>query len=57
MYSVIKTEFAYNKEFINIEKLEFKWIDFVNWYNNQRIHGSLGNVSPSEYVPLKSFPD
>ena len=44
-YKIIKTEFAFN----SFEELELELFDYVNWYNNIRIHGSLGYVSPVEY--------
>lgn len=56
MYSIVKTEFAFNREFLSIEELEVLWFDYVNWFNNVRLHGSLGYVPPCEYVP-DSFPD
>ena len=31
----------------NIIKLQF--FDYVNWYNNHRIHGSLGYLTPSAF--------
>ncbi len=40
-YKIIKTEFAYNRRFENFEELERELFDYVNWYNNIRIHGSL----------------
>lgn len=49
MYSVIKTEFAFHREFVSFDELELLWFDYVNWYNNIRIHGSLGYLSPAEY--------
>lgn len=49
MYSVIKTEFAFNREFTSFEELEICWFDYVNWYNNIRIHGSLNYETPSSY--------
>ncbi|GHU83275.1 hypothetical protein AGMMS50284_6540 [Clostridia bacterium] len=50
MYSVIKTEFAFHREFVSFEELELQWFDYANWYNNVRIHGSLGYHTPAEYV-------
>ncbi|MGL5720353.1 MAG: IS3 family transposase [Alphaproteobacteria bacterium] len=55
MYSIIKTEFAFNREFASFDELELEWFDYVNWYNNVRIHGSLGYKSPAEYEGTKPF--
>jgi len=49
MYNIVKTEFVYDEEFIDLHELELKWFDYVNWYNNIRIHGSLGYLTPVEY--------
>jgi transposase InsO family protein len=49
MYNIVKSEFVYGESFRSLEELEIKWFDYVNWYNNIRIHGSLGYVSPVEY--------
>ena len=49
-YKIIKTEFIFNKSFKNIEELELKFSDYVNWYNNFRIHNSLGNLSPIQFL-------
>lgn len=57
MYSVIKTEFAFHREFVSFDELELLWFDYVNWYNNIRIHGSLGYLSPAEYEANQPFPD
>lgn len=51
MYSIVKTEFAFHREFVSLDELELDWFDFVNWYNHARIHGSLGYKTPAEYVP------
>ena len=48
-YKVIKTEFAYNRIFNNFEELERDLFDYVNWYNNIRIHGSLNYLTPAAY--------
>jgi len=48
-YKVLKTEFINNNTFKTIEELELKLFEYVNWYNNKRIHGSLGYMTPREY--------
>ncbi|PPK42902.1 transposase InsO family protein [Clostridium algidicarnis DSM 15099] len=48
-YKIIKTEFAYNRVFSSFEELEMELFNYVNWYNNHRIHGSLNYMTPVEY--------
>ena len=48
-YKIIKTEFAFNRIFESFEELETELFDYVNWYNNFRIHGSLDYLTPVEY--------
>jgi len=49
MYNIVKTEFAFGENFNDLDELELKWFDYVNWYNNVRIHGSLGYLTPAEF--------
>lgn len=48
-YKVIKTEFVNNRLFETEEQLGYEFADYVNWYNNHRIHSSLGYLSPVNY--------
>ena len=48
-YKIIKTEFAFNRIFESFEELEIELFDYVNWYNNFRIHSSLNYLTPTEY--------
>lgn len=51
-YKIIKTEFAFNRIFENFEELEIELFDYVNWYNNIRVHSSLNYLSPIEYKKM-----
>lgn len=48
MYDIIKTEFVYAEKFNNLADLQTKLAGFVWWYNNERLHSSLGYVPPVE---------
>ena len=48
-FKIIKTEFVQNCKFDNLWSLEIQLMDYVNWYNNIRFHGSLGYMTPVEY--------
>lgn len=48
-FKIIKTEFVWNETFQNIEELKLKLWDYVNWYNNHRLHSSLGYHTPVAY--------
>lgn len=48
-YKIIKTEFSFNRIFESFEELEIELFDYVNWYNNIRIHSSLNYLTPIAY--------
>ncbi len=48
-FKIIKTEFVKGKLFRNLEELQYELMDYVNWFNNYRIHSSLGYLTPKEY--------
>lgn len=48
-YKIFKTEFCNNRKFDCLEHLKRELFDYVNWYNNSRIHGSLNYLTPTEY--------
>jgi len=52
MYSIIKTEFTFDREFADLDEFKLFWFDYVNWYNNIRIHGSLGYMTPTQWHNL-----
>lgn len=47
-YKIIKTEFAFNIIFNNLEELKLELRSYVLWYNNKRIHSSLNYMTPVE---------
>ncbi|MDD4753165.1 MAG: IS3 family transposase [Desulfitobacteriaceae bacterium] len=48
-FKIIKTEFVNSQIFENLDKLKCQLADYVNWFNNYRIHSSLGYLTPYEY--------
>lgn len=48
-FKIFKTEFTKNYHFEDLEELDLMLFDYVNWFNNIRIHSSLGYLSPVEY--------
>ncbi len=48
-YKIFKTEFAFNRIFDSLKHLNAQLTDYVNWFNNKRIHGTLNYMSPVEY--------
>lgn len=48
-YNIIKTEFAFGEIFITLAELKLKFFDYVNWYNNHRIHSALGYITPFDF--------
>ncbi len=51
-FKVFKTEFIYQTVFQSLEELKLELADYINWYNNVRIHSSLGYLTPVEYRSL-----
>jgi putative transposase len=48
MYDIVKTEFIFEEKFNDLEDLQSKLSAWVWWYNNERIHSSLGYKTPVE---------
>ena len=45
-----KTELIYKDgPWQGIEQLELKTLDWVDWFNNRRLFGPIGNIPPAEY--------
>lgn len=48
-FKIIKTEFIYGKYFETLNDLKYQLADYVNWFNNHRIHSSLKYLTPYQY--------
>lgn len=42
----LKTEFIYQHNFTSLEELQILLFDYIHWYNNVRLHSSLGYQTP-----------
>ena len=48
-FKLYKAEFAYREHFNTIKELQSKLSDYVHWYNNIRIHSTLGYLTPVKF--------
>lgn len=48
-FKMIKAEFVSRRRFDTIEQLRLELADYVHWFNNIRLHGTLGYLSPAEF--------
>lgn len=53
---ILKTEFIYQHNLQTLQQLQVLLFDYVHWYNHERIHGTLGYLSPIEYRRLHEHP-
>lgn len=48
-FKIIKTEFIRYRRFESLAHLRAEFMAYIYWFNNKRIHGSLGYKSPVEF--------
>ena len=48
-FKIFKTEFVNRKRFNNLRELETQLVSYIDWFNNKRIHATLGYLSPFKY--------
>lgn len=48
-FKIIKTEFIKHERFETLDDLKLKLADYVNWFNNFRIHSSLDYLTPIQF--------
>jgi transposase InsO family protein len=51
---ILKIECIKGKKFGSLKELEIELMDYINWYNNHRLHGSLDYQTPMEYKEKQS---
>lgn len=51
-YKLVKSEFVKHRCFETIEQLKQELDDYVQWFNEKRIHSTLGYLSPHQYKSL-----
>ncbi len=52
-FKIFKSEFVYGRNFPSLSALKLELSDYINWFNNFRIHSSLGYLSPKEFKASK----
>jgi putative transposase len=54
--SLFKAELVRNKgPWRGLDDLEIATVEYIDWYNNRRLHGELGHVPPAEYEALHTM--
>jgi transposase InsO family protein len=48
-FKTIKTEFVNGMIFASLDHLNLELFDYINWYNNHRLHSSLNYLSPVQF--------
>ncbi|WP_338977618.1 IS3 family transposase [Spiroplasma endosymbiont of Panzeria rudis] len=48
-FKTFKTEFINDKNFTSLIQLKLELFDYINWYNNIRIHSTLNYLTPIKY--------
>ena len=51
-FKMIKAEFVSSRRFDTLDQLQLELADYVHWFNNIRLHGTLGYLSPAEFLHL-----
>ena len=54
--SLYKAELVRNRgPWHGLDDLEMATVEYIDWYNNRRLHGELGHVPPAEYEALHAM--
>ncbi|MST50700.1 integrase core domain-containing protein, partial [Mobiluncus porci] len=47
-----KTELIYSQPRASLTEVEFATLNWVHWWNNERLHESLGYCTPAEIINM-----
>ena len=50
-----KTELVADRAWRSRSELELAIVEWVGWYNQRRLHSSLGDVPPSEFEAPRDY--
>jgi putative transposase len=54
--SLYKAELIRNRgPWRGLDDLEIATVEYIDWYNNRRLHGELGHIPPAEYEALHAM--
>jgi putative transposase len=54
--SLFKAELVRNKgPWRGLDDLEIATVEYIDWYNNRRLHGELGHIPPAEHEALHAM--
>jgi putative transposase len=54
--SLYKAELVRNKgPWRGLDDIEMATVEYIDWYNNRRLHGELGHIPPAEYESLHAM--
>jgi putative transposase len=53
-YKLVKSEFVRNICFYSLEQLKQELDDYVRWFNEKRIHSTLGYLTPYQFKSLNN---
>jgi putative transposase len=54
--SLYKAELVRNRgPWRGLDEVEIATVEYIDWYNNRRLHGELGHVPPAEYEALHAM--
>jgi putative transposase len=54
--SLYKAELIRNRgRWRGIDDVELATVEYIDWYNNRRLHGELGHLPPAEYEALHTM--
>jgi putative transposase len=48
----LKTELVADRVFKSRSQLELAVVEYVSWFNHERLHESLGDIPPAEFEGL-----